>query len=29
MSYQAQFRIWRGDVTGGGMADFQVEVNEG
>ena len=29
MSYQARFRIWRGDASGGGMADFQVEVNEG
>jgi succinate dehydrogenase / fumarate reductase iron-sulfur subunit len=23
------FRIWRGDETGGGLEDFQVEVNEG
>jgi succinate dehydrogenase / fumarate reductase iron-sulfur subunit len=29
MGYQARFRVWRGDDTGGGLADFTVEVNEG
>jgi succinate dehydrogenase / fumarate reductase iron-sulfur subunit len=29
MSYQASFRVWRGDDTGGGLEDFSVEVNEG
>ncbi|MBH5336796.1 succinate dehydrogenase/fumarate reductase iron-sulfur subunit [Streptomyces pactum] len=28
-SYQAHFRVWRGDAAGGGLADFRVEVNEG
>jgi succinate dehydrogenase / fumarate reductase iron-sulfur subunit len=29
MGYQANFRVWRGDVEGGGLQDFTVEVNEG
>jgi succinate dehydrogenase / fumarate reductase, iron-sulfur subunit len=29
MSYQAHFRVWRGDAEGGELKDFQVEVNEG
>ena len=29
MSYQAKFRVWRGDADGGELADFTVEVNEG
>jgi succinate dehydrogenase / fumarate reductase iron-sulfur subunit len=29
MSYQASFRVWRGDDSGGGLEDFDVEVNEG
>ncbi|MGV9297245.1 succinate dehydrogenase/fumarate reductase iron-sulfur subunit [Amycolatopsis sp. NPDC003676] len=29
MSYQAKFRVWRGDATGGDLQDFTVEVNEG
>ena len=29
MSYQARFRVWRGDDSSGGLADFTVEVNEG
>jgi len=29
MSYIAKFRVWRGDDTGGGLVDFNVEVNEG
>lgn len=29
MSYQAHFRVWRGDIDGGGLQDFTVEVNEG
>jgi len=29
MSYDAQFRIWRGDDQDGGLHDFTVEVNEG
>ncbi|QMU67696.1 succinate dehydrogenase/fumarate reductase iron-sulfur subunit [Streptacidiphilus sp. P02-A3a] len=29
MSYQAQFRVWRGDSSGGGLKDYTVEVNEG
>ena len=29
MSYQAQFRVWRGDGTGGDLRDYTVEVNEG
>ncbi len=29
MSYNAHFKVWRGDSGGGGLADFTVEVNEG
>lgn len=29
MGYDAKFRVWRGDETGGGLEDFTVEVNEG
>ncbi|CAJ1493189.1 succinate dehydrogenase/fumarate reductase iron-sulfur subunit [[Mycobacterium] kokjensenii] len=29
MSYQAQLRVWRGDVDGGDLQDFEIEVNEG
>lgn len=29
MTHQAKLRVWRGDVDGGGLLDFQVEVNEG
>ena len=29
MGYQQNFRIWRGDGSGGDLADFEVEVNEG
>jgi succinate dehydrogenase / fumarate reductase iron-sulfur subunit len=29
MSYQASFRVWRGDDSGGGLEDVTVEVNEG
>jgi succinate dehydrogenase / fumarate reductase iron-sulfur subunit len=29
VSYAANFRVWRGDVDGGDLADYQVEVNEG
>jgi len=29
VSYQAHFRVWRGDIDGGGLQDFTVEVNEG
>ncbi|MEV7414230.1 succinate dehydrogenase/fumarate reductase iron-sulfur subunit [Streptomyces sp. NPDC089919] len=28
-SYDARFRVWRGDAAGGGLADFTVEVNDG
>ena len=28
-SYDARFRAWRGDVEGGDLEDFEVEVNEG
>ncbi|OEV24842.1 fumarate reductase, partial [Streptomyces nanshensis] len=28
-SYDAHFKVWRGDVDGGGLEDFTVEVNEG
>ncbi|GAA3975052.1 succinate dehydrogenase/fumarate reductase iron-sulfur subunit [Streptomyces marokkonensis] len=27
--YEARFKVWRGDVEGGGLEDFRVEVNEG
>ncbi|HEX5493838.1 MAG TPA: succinate dehydrogenase/fumarate reductase iron-sulfur subunit [Mycobacteriales bacterium] len=29
MSYKGNFRVWRGDETGGGLQDFTVEVNDG
>ena len=29
MSYDAKFRVWRGDAGGGDLQDFGVEVNEG
>jgi len=29
MSYQAKFRVWRGDGDGGELTDFTVEVNDG
>ena len=29
MTYNAQLRVWRGDVDGGELQDFEVEVNEG
>ncbi|WP_067695312.1 succinate dehydrogenase/fumarate reductase iron-sulfur subunit [Nocardia jejuensis] len=29
MSYDAKFRVWRGDTDGGDLQDFTVEVNEG
>ena len=29
MSYDAQFRVWRGDDDGGELVDYTVEVNEG
>jgi succinate dehydrogenase / fumarate reductase iron-sulfur subunit len=29
VSYNASFRVWRGDDEGGGLHDFTVEVNEG
>ncbi len=29
MGYDAKFRIWRGDASGGGLQDYAVEVNEG
>jgi succinate dehydrogenase / fumarate reductase iron-sulfur subunit len=29
MSYEAKFRIWRGDAGEGSLKDFSVEVNEG
>ena len=28
-SYDARFRVWRGDPDGGGLEDFTVEVNDG
>ncbi|WP_329382122.1 succinate dehydrogenase/fumarate reductase iron-sulfur subunit [Streptomyces sp. NBC_01716] len=28
-SYEAKFRVWRGDAEGGELKDFAVEVNEG
>ncbi|WP_240555874.1 2Fe-2S iron-sulfur cluster-binding protein, partial [Streptomyces albus] len=28
-SYDAHFEVWRGDVDGGGLEDFTVQVNEG
>ncbi|MFE3541970.1 succinate dehydrogenase/fumarate reductase iron-sulfur subunit [Nocardia sp. NPDC059177] len=29
MGYDARFRVWRGDIDGGGLQDFTVLVNEG
>ncbi|MGH3776851.1 MAG: succinate dehydrogenase/fumarate reductase iron-sulfur subunit [Pseudonocardiaceae bacterium] len=29
MGYQQHFRVWRGDTGGGGLVDFDAEVNEG
>ena len=29
MSYQAEFRVWRGDDTGGDFVDYRVDVEEG
>ncbi|OBK90741.1 succinate dehydrogenase/fumarate reductase iron-sulfur subunit [Mycolicibacter sinensis] len=29
MTYNAQLRVWRGDVDGGELQDFEIEVNEG
>ncbi|WP_046319877.1 succinate dehydrogenase/fumarate reductase iron-sulfur subunit [Mycobacterium sp. UM_Kg1] len=29
MTYNAQLRVWRGGLDGGGLHDFEVEVNEG
>lgn len=29
MTHNAHLRVWRGDVDGGGLQDFEVEVNEG
>src|SRR3954449_10065863 len=29
MAYQAKLRVWRGDLDGGDLQDFSVEVNEG
>ncbi|WP_062981614.1 succinate dehydrogenase/fumarate reductase iron-sulfur subunit [Nocardia anaemiae] len=29
MGYDAKFRVWRGDIDGGELHDFTVEVNEG
>ena len=29
MSYDARFRVWRGDADGGELQDYTVEVNEG
>ncbi|MGK4578932.1 succinate dehydrogenase/fumarate reductase iron-sulfur subunit [Kitasatospora sp. HPMI-4] len=29
MTYQAEFRVWRGDAAGGGFATYQVEAHEG
>ena len=29
MSYEAKFRVWRGDDKGGELTDYAVEVNEG
>lgn len=28
-SYEARFKVWRGDAEGGGLEDFTVEVNDG
>ncbi|MEV6770781.1 succinate dehydrogenase/fumarate reductase iron-sulfur subunit [Nocardia sp. NPDC051030] len=29
MGYDAKFKVWRGDIEGGGLQDFTVAVNEG
>ncbi|MDV7356199.1 succinate dehydrogenase/fumarate reductase iron-sulfur subunit [Rhodococcus oxybenzonivorans] len=29
MGYDAQFRVWRGDVDGGALQDYSIPVNEG
>jgi len=29
MAYAANMRVWRGDLTGGALEDYEVEVNEG
>jgi succinate dehydrogenase / fumarate reductase, iron-sulfur subunit len=29
VTYDARFRVWRGDVEGGALTDYTVEVNEG
>ncbi|GAA3047044.1 succinate dehydrogenase / fumarate reductase iron-sulfur subunit [Streptomyces olivoverticillatus] len=29
MTYQAHFKVWRGDKDGGRLVDYEVEVNEG
>ena len=29
MAYAANMRVWRGDLSGGALADYEVEVNEG
>jgi succinate dehydrogenase / fumarate reductase iron-sulfur subunit len=29
MAYQANMRVWRGDIDGGALEDYEVEVNEG
>ncbi|MFI1915714.1 succinate dehydrogenase/fumarate reductase iron-sulfur subunit [Nocardia sp. NPDC020380] len=29
MGYDAKFKVWRGDIEGGGLQDFTVPVNEG
>ncbi|MEO6821693.1 MAG: succinate dehydrogenase/fumarate reductase iron-sulfur subunit [Candidatus Nanopelagicales bacterium] len=29
MAYNAHFKVWRGDDSGGALQDFEVEVNEG
>jgi len=29
MTYDAKFRVWRGDSSGGGLQDYSVAVNEG
>jgi hypothetical protein len=29
VSYQANFKVWRGNAEGGDLQDFTVEVNEG
>ncbi|MFC4373948.1 succinate dehydrogenase/fumarate reductase iron-sulfur subunit [Nocardia halotolerans] len=29
MGYDARFRVWRGDIDGGGLQDYTVAVNEG